>query len=1013
MDRPSAARQHSTGIPRLVSRLPLPTNTPSRSVRPSPSRERLQADPGLNISRLRRPSQEVFKKPYPRPASPSKPTGIPYGHNRESTRSWSTSDRSTVSAGAPESEINGSETSSDIVSTGAPSPGLQTPSLSDRTIETLSKIPPSPSPSRKTSPFFPMETPLSPPAHSASVRAPRSSRPPSRQESGYAPALPGVPSSQSSAGIRSPSAPAVPRTLNKRASNLFRDSPTKHAVANSNRTPRRNDAYGEADDISPLKPDHSTPVTPRTSFYGGSKSLSVRTKTVRKSVSQVFTENTSHNNQSQTPSGLSVSKTRKITTPKAPCTSDTSLSDSTTQQRESRNASKSSSALRETIAKAKAAKRAARESNSKNGFSDPFDAIDTRDPFGQGGSTEVSKGVLRSRTKTARTSGHLNIAALGLKEIPNEVLTMYDFDPNSNEEWYGSVDLVKFIAADNEFESLPDDAFPDISMEDLEMEENPNAGQFGGLEILDLHGNMLTSLPLGLRKLHQLHSLNLSNNRLTMDSLEVITQIEHLTDLKLANNNLEGGLTAGIGSLNRLEILDLRNNALTKLPDTLSSLVSLRLLNVAENQLSSLPSDAFRSLRLVELNAQKNRLKGHLFPTSINRLETLQVLDIANNSLEALSATDDLSLPNLQQLLIDGNRMKKLPNVYSWQSLISLTAANNDISEIPEGLSELTRVKVIDFTANSLTKLDVRIGLMDSLTSFRIANNPLREPRFLSLDTEELKRDLRNRCEPEVQANEETDGSVQTEFTLAPESPSASHAWRIKSGGVLDLSSADFDDLDPSELETALSSSSYEMRCLYLHHNRFLRIPVSGLSLIAHSLTDLDLSHNPLDSSDLITTSLSLPHLQNLTLSSTGLKSLEPLQAYLSAPALTFLDVSNNRLSGPLPFVRYSYPNLITFLASDNQIDSLEFDAVQGLQVLDVSNNNVDALPPRLGLLGGESSSNRGPGLRRFEVAGNSFRVPRWQVVAKGTEAILEWLKNRITDEELKEWSVDAREEST
>jgi len=73
----------------------------------------------------------------------------------------------------------------------------------------------------------------------------------------------------------------------------------------------------------------------------------------------------------------------------------------------------------------------------------------------------------------------------------------------------------------------------------------------------------------------------------------------------------------------------------------------------------------------------------------------------------------------------------------------------------------------------------------------------------------------------------------------------------------------------------------------------------------------------------------------------------------------------------------------------------LEFDSVRGLQVLDVSNNNIDSLPPKLGLLGTESHGSGGSALRRLEVAGNSFRVPRWEIVAKGTEAVLEWLKKK------------------
>jgi hypothetical protein len=92
----------------------------------------------------------------------------------------------------------------------------------------------------------------------------------------------------------------------------------------------------------------------------------------------------------------------------------------------------------------------------------------------------------------------------------------------------------------------------------------------------------------------------------------------------------------------------------------------------------------------------------------------------------------------------------------------------------------------------------------------------------------------------------------------------------------------------------------------------------------------------------------------------------------------------------------------------------LTFEAVQGLQVLDVSNNDIDSLPPKIGLLGAERSPKNwgnGSALRRFEVAGNKFRVPRWQVVAKGTDSILEFLRDRVPLSELPEWEKDEASE--
>ncbi|WEW59386.1 hypothetical protein PRK78_004857 [Emydomyces testavorans] len=989
MENEPVKRLPPSGIPRL-SRLPLPTVTTPKSVRPSPSRERLQADQGLNVSRLRRPSEDVFKKPHLPPPSSRKASENLHAQRQPFQRSHSV--RAAASVDSLSAKRNSELRHAELG-----------PSLEERTIETLAQIPSSPSPSRRQSSFF---------------RSPSPMRSPSRPASAiYQHPTPQLLSPTRDVTTKmSLIGESPPSTRTSRSVNNLREA----FSAPSSRKVSEN-AHKQEPPVSPLGQDAVAPHIPSRSE---GKNMALRSTKSRKSLNQAFNHSNSETNGSSRMRDITKSRESKprkpsstrssnITSPtssvsktsrRTSVTSDSNFSETSGRKQETRKVANSSSALRESIAKAKAARKAARQSNAKDGLIDPFDNISIRDPFNPLRNGESNKAVLENRTRAARKSGHLNIAALGLKEIPHEVMTMYDYDPQGTDDWYETVDLVKFIAADNEFESLPEDAFPDIDVSSIIMDEESQGNQFGGLEVLDLHGNLLASLPIGLRRLQRLHSLNLANNRLNMDAIEIITQVKSLTELKLGGNELEGMLTPQLGSLQKLEVLDLRGNALTGLPDNLSDLTALRILNVADNQLTSLPFSALSKLPLVEIYAQKNRLQGNLIPASVRRFEGLQILNVAGNALEKLSAGDVLELPGLQQLFADANRIKALPNVSSWKSLLTMIMEDNDLSQIPDGFTELENLKHVDFKGNGISSLDDRIGTMDNLTTFHIDNNPLRERRFLTMDAEDLKRDLRNRCAPSIQEREEEEDSDHTVFTLAPEVPQTSQAWQLKAGGVLDRSSSDLSRLEVDDLEPLVSSS--DIRCLYLQHNRFDRLPIPALSLLSNSLTDLDLSHNPMHGDDLISSHIELPHLQNLILAATGLTSFEPLQTFLSAPLLTFLDVSNNRVTGALPVLRATFPNLITFLASDNQIDSLSFEAVQGLQVLDVSNNNIDFLPPRLGLLGVEDAG----GLRRLDVAGNSFRVPRWQVVAKGTEAVLDWLKNRITPEEMREWRGDVED---
>ena len=161
--------------------------------------------------------------------------------------------------------------------------------------------------------------------------------------------------------------------------------------------------------------------------------------------------------------------------------------------------------------------------------------------------------------------------------------------------------------------------------------------------------------------------------------------------------------------------------------------------------------------------------------------------------------------------------------------------------------------------------------------------------------------------------------------------------------------------------------------------------------MLADTLVALDLSHNKLNGSDFFPDSLSLPNLKSLDLSANTIHSLAPLQSALSAPALFELIVSRNRLTS-LPNLRATFPMLTSVIAADNSISSLPLNSAKGLHVLDVSSNAINFLEPRIGLLANE-------GLRMFLVGANTFRVPRRDVVDKGTEAILTWLRGRIPDE--------------
>ncbi|KAI2792143.1 hypothetical protein POX_b02179 [Penicillium oxalicum] len=1013
-DQPKTTPRPSSGIPRLAaSRLPLPKSTGPKSIRPSPSRDRLQADPGVDHSRLRRPSYETLRKQpsMTRLSLPAKQIPRPSSKGSDvATQLKPTQLAEVDSLSAIDSQDDG------LLHEPRGRPEGR-PSLSERTKETMAQIPPSPAPGRRQSSFYSGASPVRSPSRTPS-NASSYSRSPSRSSNGQSNANDYL--AQPISKLRLPSRPRnsvpsvsalAPPTVTETGK-----SPSRIKMPSSRQSLAGN---GVADQDG--APRRTVPVKPTGSGGLFAKPSSAGPPLVKKPSKPVLSDmgpparplhvRKTRNAQTNPPSTIKPPSTASRQVSAASSMPD-DLTPEQQAQSEARKASKSSSALRESIAKAKAARKAAAQAASQKESepasmatsSNTWEVIDDRDPFNQ-----LPKGsnsaVLKKRVEGARVSGTLNIAALGLTEIPKEVVTMYEFDAESSSNWFENVDLVKFIAADNELTSIADEVFPDVDPANIDPESEERGPQFSGLETLDLHGNKLCSLPMGIRQIHQLRALNLSNNDLTLENIGIIMEISSLTDLKLAGNKLDGAFPPAIGQLRQLESLDLRNNALTRLPNEISELANLKVMDVSENQLPSLPFDALCNLPIKTLNAQKNQLNGTLIPSAVDQLRDLQTLNVASNSLDLLAGNDQLLLPNLHTLVVSVNRIKRLPHLSGWQSLSTLAAGDNRLDRIPDGFVDLKSIKTVDFSGNHITRVDEKIGLLESLSNFSISNNPLRERKLLSMSSDDILQDLRKRCGPEPGPQDTDDeGSVATQFTLAPETPVGEHGWRLKPGGVLDKSYSELTDFDLGKFGAI---GEDDVRCLYLQHNNLRSFPTPALGMLASGLVDLDLSHNSLDGTDYLCSSLELPKLQSLNISAAGLQTLECLLKNLHAPNLNFLDISNNRLTGSLPHIRQSFPEVRTFLASDNQFSKVEFEAVQGLQVLDISNNDIDHLPPKIGLLGAERSPQNwggGSALRRFEVAGNRFRVPRWQIVAKGTDSVLEFLKDHIPTQDLPEW---------
>lgn len=664
------------------------------------------------------------------------------------------------------------------------------------------------------------------------------------------------------------------------------------------------------------------------------------------------------------------------------------------QKRESApsNPSKSSAALRDTIAKAKAARREEIRKSGVGLAADPRlseNEIQAFDPV-------LALGVqsLKKKLEGAVTSGVLNLSAMGLKGLPDEVSTMYDFREDSAVVWSEAVDLKKLLLADNEIETLSDTTFPDWSKEQM-LADPEKSNQFGGLEVLDMHGNMLKTLPVGLRQLSNLRVLNISANHLSADVISIASRLGNLRELRIAKNGMKGCLPTDICQLRELQILDLSDNQFDGIPSSFSQLHNLQKLFLAGNKFSSIPLNVVPSQNLIEMNLSGNMLKDALAPDELQNFDKLQSLDVSMNSLGKL-CIGKLELPSLQTLAVHSNRLIELPDLSACTQMTTLVASGNCLTELPEGLTILENIRNVDLSGNNIKHIGPELTAMPSLVAFNVASNPLREKKYLTMNVDEIKLDLARKSAALVEAKQKSTpvGAASEHTSEDTDTASAKLDVFTPKAGVLDVSSQNLSSLVPSQVD--LSGKVHTIR---MANNDLTAFPVELLQhpSIRWSLRSLDISHNPgIHPTEYLQEELHLPLLQSLYVVSTGLTTLDTLTTYLKAPELKELNISCHRLTGHIPWVRAWYPAMTTLLASDNWFESIDVEAVRGLEVLDIRNNEIDHLPPKIGLLGNHANKIESGRLRSFECSGNKFRVPRLRVIERGTEAILKDLRRMI-----------------
>ena len=156
-------------------------------------------------------------------------------------------------------------------------------------------------------------------------------------------------------------------------------------------------------------------------------------------------------------------------------------------------------------------------------------------------------------------------------------------------------------------------------------------GQLVNLTSLLFQNNELTSVPVEIGQLVHLKNLDVSNNKLAQLPAE-IGQLAELFTCNLSGNQLSALFP--LERLHKLAVLDVSRNAFTRLPDDLASdaLENLSQLNASFNQLVELSEQLCELPALKIFNVENNALTR--VPASLSQCAKLKELLVKENKLK-------------------------------------------------------------------------------------------------------------------------------------------------------------------------------------------------------------------------------------------------------------------------------------------------------------------------------------------------------------------------------------------
>jgi|GEM_PF-2588449 len=250
---------------------------------------------------------------------------------------------------------------------------------------------------------------------------------------------------------------------------------------------------------------------------------------------------------------------------------------------------------------------------------------------------------------------------------------------------------------------------------------------------LNLSRNSLNIIPKNLNKFINLKRLNLEKNKIYKWD-KGIFELE-LEYLNLGDNRLID-VPESILNLTSLYSLVLKNNKIRSLNLFFKNDAYLRNLFLSDNQIEDFCiSD--KAFQLESLFLDANDINS--VPETIKQLKSLKLLSFYNNpEIRTLPDWIFEALPNLCELNFSAIGLQKISEKVSKLSkLYKLDLSDNKLKDIPDSLYQLEELKFLNISANDLTEISDKINNLSSIRRLDASLNSLKN--FPEIDNKNME----------------------------------------------------------------------------------------------------------------------------------------------------------------------------------------------------------------------------------------------------------------------------------